>query len=243
VIKEEALQTIKISKESRLGYLYFRVLLFIVWFWIEWNACEPWILPKCSKLFMFLEFSRNRLAASNDSLGDACFRTQFLGFLYELPSGCVLSAKRHELAFLVARFSQILWCCWCLVKVFISNYKHVFYVYTSTTVWIGDNCTNRGMIEELGFMWGLGIREYALAMIGVLFFMKVIIYLNKHEMCKFDRTWKIWAKPRISIHRLATHELPLSDTSDVGRHTDFALRWVSGSNYLKFRCMILCNWV
>jgi len=44
------------------------------------------------------------------------------------------------------------------------------------------------MIEELGFMWGLGIREYALAMIGVLFFMKVIIYLNKHEMCKFDRT-------------------------------------------------------
>jgi len=30
VIKEEALQTIKISKESRLGYLYFRVLLFIV---------------------------------------------------------------------------------------------------------------------------------------------------------------------------------------------------------------------
>jgi len=44
------------------------------------------------------------------------------------------------------------------------------------------------MIGKLEFMWGLRFREYALDMIVVMFFMKVIKYSNKHEMCKFDRT-------------------------------------------------------
>jgi len=48
--------------------------------------------------FVFLEIPRNLLATSNELPGDACHRTHFLVFSYELPGDGACFAKRRKLA-------------------------------------------------------------------------------------------------------------------------------------------------
>jgi len=45
----------------------------------------------------FLEISRNCLVALNDLPGDACSKTQIIGFHYELPGSWRRPARRHKL--------------------------------------------------------------------------------------------------------------------------------------------------
>ena len=45
---------------------------------------KPNFCQKCDALFMFMEFSKNRLAVSDDPPGDTRSRTQFLDFFHEL---------------------------------------------------------------------------------------------------------------------------------------------------------------
>jgi len=40
-------------------------------------------------------------------------------------------------------------------------------------------------------------------------------------------------KTRFCMHRLVVHELPPGDTSSVGGHVDFVLRWISKCGYLE----------
>jgi len=60
------------------------------------------------KMFMFWEISRNCLGVGCCPPGNACSRTQFLGFLYKLSNDYVLSARRRKLACLIALFSRIM---------------------------------------------------------------------------------------------------------------------------------------
>jgi len=56
------------------------------------------------------------------------------------------------------------------------------------------------------------------------------------------RCRKIWAKPRICMHRLAAYELSLGNTLGASGHADFDSRWVSEWGYLEILYIILSNW-